>query len=335
MALIIQEYVSLSDKNWFQTGGCARYFCEPQNAYEFQEALSFALTKKLSLFVLGQGANILVSDAGFDGLVIRPQINEFHIHEKTNSTTQLVTCGAGLTMNDLIEKTVEHHLIGLEVFSGIPGTLGGCTFINLHYFTHFLSHFVHSAQVIEQKTGTILTVNHEWFKFGYNQSTLMDRNYFLLSVTLSLSIATDLEVAYARGRRYEIIRHRNSRYPSSHTCGSFFRNFHDDEVSLISNNKKMIFVAFYLDKIGVKGVEQKGGARVSWQHANMLINTGNATSQDVVDLARTLQQKVYDQFSVLPQPECLFVGFKEYPLLTSNQLTLAKKNTESKLYNQS
>lgn len=325
MPLIIQEYISLSDKNWFQTGGPARYFCKPTNTEEFQEALLFAQEKHLGVFVLGKGANILVSDDGFDGLVICPDNQNIIIHEQTNKTEQLVTCGAGLSMNDAIEKTLEHGLIGLEVFSGIPGTLGGSTFINLHYFTHFLSDFIKSAHVIEKSTGSILKVNKDWFKFGYNQSTLMERNYYLFSVTLCLTPATDNEIAYAQGRRYEIIRHRNTRYPSSHTCGSFFRNFYEDEVSLVSNNKKMIFVAYYLDKIGVKGVEKKGGACVSWQHANMLVNTGNATSQDIIDLACTLQQKVYAQFSVLPQSECLFVGFKEHPLLTYKKLPHAQQ----------
>jgi UDP-N-acetylmuramate dehydrogenase len=311
----IRENVPLADKNWFRTGGTARFFCEPQTPTEFQEALSFAKIHNLKLFFLGEGANILISDDGFDGLVIRPRSGDIHLSPIPNSTDTLVTAPAGLSMNDCIEKTLEAHLTGLEVFSGIPGSLGGCAYINLHYFHHFFSDFLVSAQIIEKTTQHIQEVTRDWFNYGYNKSTLMTGNYFVISVTLQLHKASDTETAYARGRRYEIIRHRASRYPASHTCGSFFRNFYEDEVSLMWNGKKMIHVAYYLDKIGVKGAETVGGACVSWQHANMLVNKNNGTSTDLIELARTLQRKVKTEFGIMPHPECLFVGFKEYPLL--------------------
>ncbi len=313
--LSIQTNVSLKDKNWFQTGGSAKYFCEPATPIEFQEALSFAKEHNLAIFLLGEGANVLISDEGFDGLVIRPRSGELIIHKGSDATHALVTAPAGLSINDCIEKSLDNQLTGLEVFSGIPGTLGGAAYINLHYFQHFFSHFLVGAQVIDIATHHVFDVDLDWFKYGYNQSTLIEGKHFVISVTLKLARATEAETAYARGRRYEIIRHRTSRYPSSHTCGSFFRNFHDDEVSLVSNNKKLIFVAFYLDKIGVKGTETVGGACVSYQHANMLVNKNNATSSDLIQLACRLQEKVKDEFGITPHPECIFVGFKQYPLL--------------------
>ena len=316
MSFIIQENVPLADKNWFKTGGPARYFCEPETACDFQQALAFAKERNLEMFFLGEGANILISDEGFDGLVIHPRSAPLRITDALEDATYaFVAAPAGLSMNDCIEQTLEAHLTGLEVFSGIPGSLGGCAYINLHYFQHFFSDFLVSAEIIEKDTNTILTVDRDWFKYGYNRSTLMNGNYFVISVTLKLQRATDTETAYAQGRRYEIIRHRTSRYPSSHTCGSFFRNFHEDEVTLIWNGKKMIYVAFYLDKIGVKGTESVGGACVSWQHANMLVNKNLATSSDLIQLACTLQEKVKAAFGIMPHPECIFVGFKDYPLL--------------------
>lgn len=312
---IIQKNVPLADKNWFKTGGSARFFCEPYTPTEFQEALAFAQIHDLEIFFLGEGANILISDEGFDGLVIHPRSGDIHITALPSSKEALVTAPAGLPMNDCIEKTLDAHLTGLEVFSGIPGSLGGCAYINLHYFQHFFSDFLVSAQVIKKDTHTILEVDRDWFNYGYNKSTLMTGNYFIISVTMKLQQASETETAYARGRRYEIIRHRASRYPASHTCGSFFRNFHEDEVSLMWNGKKMIHVAYYLDKIGVKGAETVGGACVSWQHANMLVNKNNGTSADLIRLAQTLQQKVNKEFGIMPHPECIFVGFKTYPLL--------------------
>jgi UDP-N-acetylmuramate dehydrogenase len=308
----IQENISLKDKNWFKTGGSARYFCKPITTQDFQDALAFAQENKLEIFVLGEGANIVVNDNGFDGLVIHPQIT----NPKIDSKTGLVTASAGTRMDDLIEQTINNNLIGLEIFSNIPGTIGGSVYINLHYFEAFISDYLVSAQVINTQTGETKTVDKKWFEFGYDQSTLMTKDYYLINATFQLKVTDSVEAAFAKGRRFEIIRHRTSRYPRKHTCGSFFRNFHEDEVSFIYEGKKMRFIAYYLDKIGVKGTEKVGDVQVSSQHANMLVNNGNGTSNDIVILARVLQEKVKKQFGIIPQPECIFVGFKEYPLLT-------------------
>ncbi|MGE0206630.1 MAG: UDP-N-acetylmuramate dehydrogenase [Candidatus Babeliales bacterium] len=311
---IIQQNISLADKNWFATGGAAKFFCEPTTPQEFQQALQFANEHKLLLFILGAGANILIADEGFDGLVIRPKLTAL-VQEPWDQQYELLTAGAGVQLDDLIEYCLAHNLSGLEEFSGIPGTVGGAVYINLHYFEFLLDQFLVSAQIIEKDTGVIKTVDPSWFDFGYNQSTLLKENHFLLSATFKLKKINPEEIAYARGRKKEIIRHRAARYPQKGTCGSFFRNFHEHEVTLESNGKKMIYVAYYLDKIGVKGALQVGGATVSHQHANMLVNRGNATSADIIQLARTMQKLVFDQFGILPQPECRLVGFKEYPLL--------------------
>lgn len=307
---LIQTNIPLHDKNWFATGGPAKFFAQPINATEFQEAISFATQNNLAIFVLGKGANILISDDGFDGLVIQPQLTQLEILDGN-----LVKAGAGMCMNSLIEFCLQHNLIGLEEFSGIPGTVGGSIYINLHYFQFLLEQFLVSATVIHSKTGAIDIVDPNWFKFGYDQSRLLEEEYYLVDATFTLKKVDDLQTAFAKGRRVEIIRHRNSRYPTKNTCGSFFRNFHDHEVTLTSNGKKMIFVAYYLDKLGLKGQLQVGGAIVSYQHANMLVNQGTATSSDIIKLARTMQEKVQSRYGIIPQPECRLIGFKEYPLL--------------------
>jgi UDP-N-acetylmuramate dehydrogenase len=315
MNKLIHNNVNLSDKNWFRTGGPARFYAEPTSAREFQEALSFATAHSLDLFLLGEGANILISDDGFDGLVIRPQLNSIFIEHFENGTLH-VTAGAGVSMEKLINFCLNHKIGGLEEFSGIPGTVGGAAYINLHYFQYLLSDFLIRAQVINKATNEILTVDNDWFEFGYNQSKLISEEYYLVNATFELEKLSDEEVAYAHGRRFEIIRHRNQRYPTAGTCGSFFRNFLEDEVTLVSNGKKMTFVAYYLDKIGVKGALAVGDAIVSYKHANMLVNQGHASSDDFIALARRLQEKVHDEFGVLPQPECRLIGFTQYPLLT-------------------
>jgi len=308
----IKVNISLQDKNWFQTGGPARFFCEPKTIQEFQQALDYTDKQKLPLFILGQGANILVSDDGFDGLVIRPKITT--ITQEKEKDAVLVTAGAGTTMHDLIEYCLAHNVIGLEEFSGIPGTVGGSVYINLHYFNFLLAQFLVSAQIINKHTGRIKIVNNDWFAFGYNYSTLHQQNNYLLTATFKLKQACDIKTAYAKGRRQEIIRHRTARYPSTHTCGSFFRNFYENEITQEINQKKIIFVAYYLDKIGVKGQLQHGGAVVSHQHANMIVNTNNATTTDIITVAKEMQNLVKKQFGMIPQPECQLIGFKNNPL---------------------
>lgn len=313
--LTIVSNQPLATKNWFGTGGPAKFYCEPTTAEQFQEAIVYANTHNLDIFILGQGANILISDDGFDGLVIRPMLTTITTLS-TDGTTALIKADAGVTMPNLIDYCLDNNILGLEEFSGIPGTVGGSVYINLHYFEFLLAHFLVEAEVLHKKNGTLHTVDAEWFKFGYNDSALHKRDYFLVNATFKLTCATDEQTAFAKGRKTEIIRHRAHRYPQVRTCGSFFRNFFPDEVTLEVDNKKIIFVAYYLDKIGIKGTLKSGNAIVSPQHANMIVNLGSATSTDIISLAREMQILVQNKFGILPQAECQLIGFKKFPLLS-------------------
>lgn len=305
----IRENVPLADKNWFKTGGAARYYAEPKTAQEFAHAVQFAAQKNLQICMLGDGANALISDDGFDGLVIKPLLTHCTIVNDT------ITAGAGVLLPELIAYCLNNHLGGLEEFSGIPGSVGGSVFINVHYFEFLLSQFLINATVIHAQTGEVITVDNTWFNFGYNYSTLHENQYYLVDATFKLKKLTDLETAYAKGRSIEIIRHRTARYPKERTCGSFFRNFHPEEVTLESAGKKMIYVAYYLDRIGVKGALSCGNAIVSYQHANMIVAQPGATTTDIVNLVKLMQEKVRLSFGVVPKPECRLIGFKKYPLL--------------------
>jgi UDP-N-acetylmuramate dehydrogenase len=318
--MLIQESISLHDKNWFATGGNARFYAEPETEQDFQQALAFARGRSLDIFVLGEGANILISDQGFDGLVIRPMLKQLTFQPDA----ELVTAGAGVRLPDLINNCLDNGLSGLEEFSGIPGTVGGAVYINIHYFEFLLSQFLVKARVIDGQTGEVFDVDPSWFHFGYNQSKLLEKKHFLLSATFKLKPVTELEAMYAKGRRDEIIRHRQQRYPRSNTCGSFFRNFHADEIPFKINDKTIPFVAYYLDKIGVKGALRVGNATVSHQHANMIVTLPGATSSDVIELVRTMQHKVFEAYGIVPQSECQFVGFKAEPLWSAEALQQKK-----------
>lgn len=311
LSSLLLPAVSLADKNWFKTGGAAQFYAEPTTAQEFQDALMAAQTYQLPIFLLGEGANILINDDGFNGLVIRPRMNDIR-RIPGDGTHDLVEAGAGVSFKDLIAWCLENNLSGLEEFSGIPGTVGGSVFINIHYFEFLLSQFIESALVIHKATGELSAVDNRWFHFGYDYSTLHAENYYLVSARFKLKKVSTSDALIAKGRSIEMMRHRAKRYPTSHTCGSFFRNFHEEEVTNMT--KKLIFVAYYLDKIGVKGELSVGDAIVSHQHANMIINRGNATTADIIQLARTMQELVFKTYGIMPQPECRLVGFTHYPL---------------------
>jgi len=313
---MIQKNIPLKDKNWFRTGGPAKFFAQPKTSEEFASVLAHAKENNLDLFILGGGANVLINDEGFEGLVINPKLETIW-HEDIDEQHVRVHAGSGVQIPKLISYCLTNNILGLEEFSGIPGTVGGAVYNNMHYFEFLISHFLHSGTIIERETGKVQNVLKEWFCLAYDDSKLHEKKQYLLDAQFTLKKATDLEAAYARGRNKEMIRHRFARYPTARTCGCFFRNFHPKEVSLEipGTDRKMIYVAYYLDKLGVKGALNCGEAVVSHQHANMLVNKGDATSQDLINLARAMQQKVYDNFGVIPQPECELVGFKKYPLL--------------------
>jgi UDP-N-acetylmuramate dehydrogenase len=312
-AHIIRENYPLKHLTWFQTGGNARYFSAPESPEELSYAINYARTQDFPIFMLGQGANILIHDEGYKGLVVKPHLKKIETVKKTESHAY-VKAESGACFQELISWCLDHNIIGLEEFSGIPGTVGGSVFINIHYFEYLLSNFIDSAEVICKHTGNIHTVDQSWFNFGYNTSKLHEKEHYLASATFKLSTCDSLTSAYARGKRDQIIRHRNARYPQSRTCGSFFRNFFDHEVTLkTAQGKPLIYVAYYLDKIGVKGYLKVGDAIVSHKHANMIVNQGNATTDDIVKLTKQMQDLVYESFGIKPQPECQLIGFASSP----------------------
>jgi len=313
--ICIQRNVNLADKNWFGTGGKAEFFAEPVTVEQMIFCLQWARDNNQTITCIGLGANILIADTGISGLVIRPAFRLITAVDD-NNTDVLVSVGSGYSMHNLIDWCFENNIIGLHEFSGIPSSVGGAIYINLHFFQFLIEQFVVSAIIID-KDGTILTVDRTWFLFKYNYSRLHEKEYYLVEVTFRLLKVDSKTVAYHKGRADEIKRYRAHRYPTKNTCGSFFRNFLPDEVSLEINGKKAIWAAYYLDQVGVKGAVKYGGAIVSFQHANMIVADPvlNPTSADIIACARECQKRVFDEYCLILVPECEFFGFSDYPLL--------------------
>ena len=304
--------VSLAPLTWFKTGGKAKYLSEPATLEELKNDLAFAAKNGLPFEVLGEGANTLVSDEGYPGMIIHPVNKELKLTEREDCF--LLEAGAGAKVQDAIDYALERKALGLEEFSGLPGTIGGAAFINAHFFEFFLADFLVSALVVSP-SGETKEVSKEWFEYGYDVSRLHREKWIVWSAAFRLRKGSELEAAFAKGRAYEIIRQRSRRYPKERTCGSFFRNFLPEEA-----RGKVPSVAFYLDKVGVKGTLSVGNAVVSRKHANMLETKEGAASADVIALAREMQKLVYKNFGLVPVPECRFLGFPSFPLHTKDTI---------------
>jgi len=143
---------------------------------------------------------------------------------------------------------------------------------------------------------------------------LHNGEWILFDAVFKLKKVDDLKTAFAKGRSVEIIRHRENKYPVKRTCGSFFQNFSPEEINFEINGEKQIHIAYYLDKLGIKGELSVGGAVVSSKHANMIVNNGSATSGDIVTLAKEMQNLVKENYGIVPKPECQLIGFDKNPL---------------------
>jgi UDP-N-acetylmuramate dehydrogenase len=320
---IIREQVDLKEYNWFGVGGLARYFSEPKTLEELKKALSWAKNKNLSVRVIGQGANVLIADEGVFGLVIKlpssAKASKDYDHE-----CGLLTVSAGNSLEEtIIYMLREAKLIGLEEFSGIPSSIGGALFINIHYFQFLIAQFVFEATVYDMKNEIIKTVDRDWFRFGYDDSMLKrDKNFILIDATFKLKKATELEIAFAEGRSLEIIRHRKSRFPYEKTCGCFFKNFLPDDVGLgvTAEGKKILAAGYYLDQIGIKGSLKRGHSFVSSKHANMITHDGLGKASEIIEIAKIMQQEVFKKFGLFLEPECELIGFSKNPLYSKKEL---------------
>jgi UDP-N-acetylmuramate dehydrogenase len=313
----ISQNIPLKKYNWFELGGEARYFAQPSNTFELESVINFSHEKGLSIKILGLGANVLIADEGYNGIIIRlpdQNISHYYIDENTG----ILEADAGCTIESLIEYSLnKSFLFGLEEFSGIPSTVGGALFINLHYYSFLISQFIYNAKIYDIDEKKIFTVNADWFEFGYDSSKVKhNKKYIIISAAFILKRNNELYAEYAKGRSIEIIRHRQNRYPYQKTCGCFFKNITFEEAPANYEGKKILSAGYYLDKIGVKGELKINNCSVSSRHANMLIHNGSGSAHDIIEIAKIMQRSVYNKYGFLLEPECELIGFETYPLYT-------------------
>lgn len=291
----LRRKVDLSRYSTMQVGGLADYFAEPASEEELQELVEFAQQDKIPVFILGKGSNVIFSDEGYPGLVITTihlSQNKIAVH----SDETHITASAGIHLYRFTLACRDHHLGGAEFLSSIPGTIGGALRMNAG-FSRFkgqrneISDIVQKVEVMDY-SGNRTVLERAQLEFSYRHSNLEDR--IILSGTFRLwKRPRDVVEKEIRANfRYRNLE-QDVRFPSS---GSIFKN--------PKNHEKT--AGQLLDQLGLKGT-QVGGAMISLQHANYMVNTGKAKSSDFVELIQWVQQKVFDAAGVILEPEVLLV----------------------------
>lgn len=298
----------------FKIGGPADVYFEAQTADELAVAVSTARELGIHFFLLGVGANILIGDLGFRGLVIRNTSQHYKIFPERHQVW--VESGA-VMYPDLIEKTVAAGLSGLEHYVGIPSTVGGALWQNLHFLspppererTMFIEEVVLEADLLTEENER-KTVGVDYFEYGYDYSILHVRDDVVLSVTFQLEPGDP-------ARMREIIEAnlnwRSLRHPPLDTepsAGSIFKKIEG------------VGAGRLIDECGLMGTTI-GGAEVTHRHANILINRNHATAADVRALIAHVQETVARETGYHLEPEISFIG-EFAPMTTTLPYTVPK-----------
>ncbi len=295
----VRQVVPLSPYTTFKIGGPADYFYEATTAETLASAITLARSMDLQYFVLGLGANILVGDGGFQGLVIRNRANRITVH----SGQHRITAESGaIVYPDVIEMAVSHGLSGLEHYVGIPSTVGGALWQNLHFLspppererTLFIEEVFHSADLLTAD-GQRRTVGADYFNFGYDTSILHVQEDIVLAATFQL---TPGNIVRMREIMAANLAWRQKRHPPLETepsAGSIFKKIEG------------IGAGRLIDECGLKGT-RIGGAQITHRHANIVINRGGATAADVRALITLMKETVEREKGYHLEPEIEFVG---------------------------
>lgn len=308
--MTIQENVSLAPLTTFKIGGVSRYFTKAYTQADVVDALQYAKHHKLPFFILGGGSNIVFADTGFSGLVIKLENQEILFDGV------MVKVGVGALLNDLVRASGQQGLSGMELMAGIPGTVGGAIRGNAGAFGVEIGSLVTSVVYVDTKTMRVYEIKRGDCEFSYRQSIFKRNPHFIiLSAEIALKIG---EAAQIQSIANETREKRESKHPQGIACaGSFFMNpvvrdkdlleeFRQD--TGVSSRDGKLPAGWLIDHVGLRG-KKIGGAQVSEIHPNYIVNTGNATAEDIIILVSIIKQRVRTQLGVQLIEEPQLVGF--------------------------
>ena len=274
----LKENVLLSEYSTFRIGGPARYLIEVDNAEDLKKVIQKALELNWQFIVIGGGSNILFSSKGYNGLVIVFKSNNtFSINDN------LIEVDASVSLNYLINKL--NNYTGLEWAVGIPGTVAGAINGNAGAFGGEMSELIKQVKVLEVKDNQIIEKNFskEDCKFSYRNS-IFKNNPNLIIASAILELKKDSEENVKQKIKNNLSK-RMSKQPKGFSIGSIFKNGEDFSAGEL------------IEKAGLKGL-QIGDAKISDEHANFIINLGEATSDDVLELIKIIKKEVKEKFSI-------------------------------------
>lgn len=272
----------LKDKTTFKIGGRAQFFSEPKELAQLRFLLGAAKRNKLPVFILGAGSNLLISDRGVKGLVIK--LNSAYF-KRMALKGNCIEAGSAVRLSQLIFLAQSKSLRGLEFLVGIPGTLGGALAMNAGCRESAIGDLVKEVSVMDYK-GRIKILSRKDIKFSYRKSGL--GKYIILSALLRLK----------KGERAQIKKNINSYL-------GFRRRTQDLSLAnagCIFKNPPQRYAGKLIDLCGLKG-RKIGDAFISERHANFILNRGKASAKDVLGLMRLINKKVKDKFKINLQPE--------------------------------
>jgi UDP-N-acetylmuramate dehydrogenase len=281
----------------FKIGGPADLFYETRTADELADAVTGARELGVPWFLLGLGANILVGDGGFRGLVIRNTASHFSFSDDGKLDVE-----SGAVVGQLIPEAVRRGWSGLEHYVGIPSTVGGAVWQNLHFLspapererTMFIAEVFESCELLTEE-GERRRVGVDYMQFGYDQSILHVRRDIALSVTFQLAPGNPDDM-------YRIMQEnlswRGSRHP--------WLEYHPSAGSIFKKIEG-VGAGRLVDQCGLKGF-RIGDAQISHIHANIVVNLGRATADDVHAVIETAQRAVKEKFGYMLEPEIGFIG---------------------------
>lgn len=275
-----------------KVGGPAEYFAEARGAAELAELLGWAEDRALPARVIGGGSNLLVADRGAGGLVVKSAGTAGRVIERDGQPVLLADAGA--TLANVARRLSKQGYGGLEWATNVPGTIGGAVVNNAGAFGGDTASHLLAATVVNA-AGTVRRLAPADLDYGYRTSRLKRRELGVLAVVeAELRLARSAPAA-SQARVAEFQRQRTSSQPRQLSAGSVFANPPGD------------FSARLIQEAGLKGT-RIGGAEISTQHANFIVNVGQATAADVYALVRLAQQQVYQRFGTWLRPEIELFG---------------------------
>ncbi|MEF9922425.1 MAG: UDP-N-acetylmuramate dehydrogenase [Anaerovoracaceae bacterium] len=286
--MIIYENVDMKKYTSFKAGGKAKKMIIPQNEEELSLALRELAEKKEKHIMLGNGSNTLITDDGYDGTVIKLG-DEF---SKIEIDQTRIKVGSAALMSVVAKEALAVGLTGFEFASGIPGSIGGAVFMNAGAYGGEMKDIVESVKVVPKEGGEIKIFTADKLELSYRHSIFEETGDIVTEVVLKLQPGDCKEIA---AKMSELTKKRNTKQPVAYpSAGSFFKRPEGN------------FAGKLIEDAGLKGLTV-GGAQVSSLHSGFIINIGNATATDILELMKLVQNVVFDKFDVMLEPEVRIV----------------------------